>query len=521
MLVRLDGRERLGDQIYQALRRSILDGSLRSGSRLPPTRALAEECAVARNTVLLAYERLLAEGYVEGRVGSGTYVTPALRTTPPTPSPNVVGAPPGPTPPTGLGALGRRLLVDGPVSALPEPPRPVRYDFRYGLPPMDAASVDLWRRLGRRRLRHPTPASLGYGLAEGHPPLRAALADYLRRARGVVCDPEQILVVNGSQQALDLVARVLLDPGDRVAVEEPHYLGARRVFVAGGARLVPVAVDADGLDPARLPERGTRLAYVTPSHQFPTGAVLSLPRRLALLAWARRTGAWVIEDDYDSEFRYAARPIEALQGLDQGGRVLYVGTLSKVLFPALRLGYLVLPPPLVAPFVRAKALTDRHTPTFEQEVLTDMIAEGHFERHLRRMRGRNAARRLALLEALATHLGDRVEVSGANAGVHLVAWLRGVPPSALAELVERAAREDVGVYPVTPHYLTPPPRGGLLLGYAAMSEREIAEGIRALARVVDAPAPLSPASPPSKASRSARPGRGPRPGRTASAGGAS
>jgi GntR family transcriptional regulator/MocR family aminotransferase len=504
VLLKLDGRTRLGDQIYRALRGAILEGRLAPGLRLPPTRALAEESGVARNTVLVAYERLLAEGYVEGRVGSGTYVTPAL--SPPLPRAARAGEPAETlAAPTGLAAFGRRLLVDGPVSALPEPSRPVRYDFRYGLPPMDAVPVDLWRRLAGRRLRRPTPASLGYGPAEGHRPLREALADYLRRARGVVCAPEQILVVNGSQQALDLAARVLIDRGDRVVLEEPHYLGARRVFEAGGARLVPVPVDADGLDPARLPRIGARLAYVTPSHQFPTGALLSLPRRLALLAWARHHRAWLIEDDYDSEYRYAARPIEALQGLDRGERVLYVGTLSKVLFPALRLGYLVLPMALVAPFTRAKALTDRHTSTFEQEVLADLIADGHFERHLRRTRARNAARRRALLEALGTHVGNRVDVGGANAGIHLVVWLRDVAPSALPDLVERAARLDVGVYPVTPHYLTPPARAGLLLGYAAMSEREIDEGIRRLTRALEAVTAPAAARPP--APHHAKPGR--------------
>src|SRR5436309_10489439 len=425
VLVSLDGRERLADQVYRSIRRAILGGALRPGGRLPPTRALAGEVGVARNTVLLAYEQLLAEGYAVGRVGSGTYVAASLPDTPlASAAPPETAAGPASIAPRALSAFGRHLLRDGAVSAFPVPARPVRYDFRYGLPALDGKAVDLWRRLGRRRLGPRAPASLGYGPPEGHLPLRQALADYLPRARGVQCRPEQIVVVNGSQQALDLAARVLLDPGDSVVVEEPHYLGARRAFLAAGASLVPVPVDADGLDPARLPRPAghVRLAYVTPSHQFPTGAVLSLPRRLALLAWARRAGAWVIEDDYDSEYRYEGRPIEALQGLDQGARVLYVGTLSKVLFPALRLGYLVLPEPLVPPFVRAKALTDRHTPTFEQEVLADLIGEGHFERHLRRTRTRNAAGRAALLDALGGYLGNRVEVGGANAGVHVVAW---------------------------------------------------------------------------------------------------
>lgn len=279
---------------------------------------------------------------------------------------------------------------------------------------------------------------------------------------------------------------MLLDPGDRVVIEEPHYQGARLVFLAAGARLVPAPVDGDGLDVACLPRAGARarLAYVTPSHQFPTGVVMSLGRRLALLEWARRADAHVVEDDYDSEYRYEGRPIEAVQGLDRAGRVIYVGTLSKVLFPALRLGYLVLPGPLVEPFRRAKWATDRHTGTLEQEVLAEFIRDGHFERHLRRSRTRYAARRAALLDALAAHFGDRAEVVGANAGVHLLVWLRGVAPGALDRLVQRAAEDGVGVYPIAPYYLIPPKRAGLLLGYASLTEAEIRAGIRRLAAVL-------------------------------------
>jgi GntR family transcriptional regulator/MocR family aminotransferase len=327
---------------------------------------------------------------------------------------------------------------------------------------------------------------MAYTRPEGHAPLRQALADYLRRARGVLCDPGQIIVVNGSQQALDLVARVLLDPGDRVVIEEPHYQGARFAFLATGARLVPARVDAEGLDVRGLPAaaRSARLVYVTPSHQFPTGVVMPLGRRLGLLSWAKRGGAHIVEDDYDSEYRYEGRPIEAMQGLDRAGRVIYMGTFSKVLFPALRIGYLVLPAPLVEPFQAAKWLTDRHTSTLEQEVLAEFIRDGSFERHLRRSRTCYAARRAALLQALADYLPKRAEVIGANAGLHLLVWLRGVSPHTVDRLVQRAAGVGVGLYPIAPYYLRPPRRVGFLLGYAALTEGAIRNGIRRLAGVL-------------------------------------
>jgi GntR family transcriptional regulator/MocR family aminotransferase len=295
------------------------------------------------------------------------------------------------------------------------------------------------------------------------------------------------MIVNGSQQALDLTARILLDPGDGVVIEEPHYLGARRAFVAAGARLLTVPVDTEGLNIATLPDAatGARLAYVTPSHQFPSGAIMSLARRLGLLAWAERVGAYIIEDDYDSEFRYAGRPVEALQGLDRSGRVIYIGTFSKVLFPSLRLGYMVLPPSLWHAFTTAKWLADRHTAHLEQEVLTDFICEGHFERHLRRSRTRNATRREALLDALATSLGRRVEVSGANAGMHLLVWLHDVAPADVETLIARAARAEVGLYSITPYYLTPPQQAGLLLGYTAMTPAAIRAGIHRIATLLD------------------------------------
>jgi GntR family transcriptional regulator/MocR family aminotransferase len=490
MFIKLDGSGALSQQLYHALRRAILAGQLAPGTRLPATRALAHELGVSRNTVLLAYDQLLAEGYTVGQTGSGTYVATALPdVTLSLPDARVRAVGACESTPLHLSAYGQRVVqntVLPPPSAVPHC-QPVHYDLRYGLPDAAAFPHETWRRLLARWARAVSVQELHYGPPEGYAPLRQAIAGYLQRARAVVCEPEQIIVVNGSQQALDLTARVLLDAGDRVLIEEPHYQGARQVFLAAGAQLMTAPIDPEGLVTTELPEAAAavRLVYVTPSHQFPTGAIMSLARRLALLQWAETAEAYVLEDDYDSEFRYAGRPIEAVQGLDRSGRVIYVGTFSKVLFPALRLGYLVLPPPLVPLFTAAKWLADRHTSTLEQAVLTDFIHEGHFERHLRRARTRNAARRTALLEALDMYLGTRVEVSGANAGVHLLVWLQDVAPQYLGAFIDCAARAGVGLYPVTPYYLVPPPRAGLLLGYAGLTEEEIRAGVQRLAAVLD------------------------------------
>jgi len=472
-------------RVYESLRADILDGRLGPGTKLPSTRSLARDAGVSRTTVLLAYDQLAAEGYVTGRAGSGTYVASEL------PDRGPRAGEPSTTPPARrllpeprLAAYGRRIAGAAIVPVVRR--AGVRYDFRYGLAPVEEFPHETWRRILGRRARSATVRSLQYGPPEGHAPLREAIASYLGRARGVICSADQVVVVNGSQQAIDLTARVLVDPGDAVIMEEPHYQGARKIFLAAGAELVTCRVDADGLDASTLPIAAAlaRLAYVTPSHQFPTGAVMTLARRLSLLAWAERADAYVFEDDYDSEYRYGGRPLEAVQGLDRTGRVIYAGTFSKVMYPALRAGYVVLPETLVEPFVAAKWLSDRHTPTLEQEALAEFIAEGHFERHLRRSRTSNAARRAALLDALDKHFGDRIEVSGANAGIHLLVWLRDFPPDDVEALVERAAGAGVGIYSVAPYFVTPPTRAGFVLGYASMSEKDIRAGIRALAEVV-------------------------------------
>jgi GntR family transcriptional regulator/MocR family aminotransferase len=475
-------------QLYESIREQVLTGRLKSGAKLPSTRELASDLGVSRNTVLLAYNQLLAEGYIQGSVGSGTYVSAVLsdariqglegRRSPQLSEPARVD----------LSVYAKRLLAGEP---LPPPGwrkdrKPLRYDFQYGVPAMADFPDRIWQRLVARRLRVRPYRSYGYGPPEGYQPLREAVADYVRSSRGVQCAVDQVLIVNGSQQGLDLTSRILLNEQDRVVIENPHYQGARQVFVSLGARLIPIPVDEDGLrvDLLRKQAPKAKLAYVTPSHQFPSGAVLPVSRRLSLLAWARESCAYIIEDDYGGEFRYEGWPVPAIQGLDDSDRVIYVGTFSKSLFPSLRIGFLVVPPELIKPVLASKFLSDRQTPLLEQEVLAEFIQEGHFERHIRRTRTRYAARRKALLDALQKHLGDRIEITGANAGIHILLWLKNISPRRLPDLVDRAAAAGVGIYPVTPYYLKPPSRAGLLLGYISLNEDEIRAGIRLLATIL-------------------------------------
>ena len=481
MLISLDGIGPLYLQVYRSLRQAILHGELAPGSRLPATRTVASDIGVSRNVVLLAYDQLRAEGYLQGRVGAGTFVASALPDamlhTPKTDNP----IKPSSISTTTLSRYAQRAM-DGKFkrNARDAEPRP-RYDFRFGDVALDRSGMSDWKRLLNR---HADRLFLNNNEVEGYPPLREVIADYVYRGRGISCRPAQIIVVNGTQQALDLVARVFIDLQDRVVIEEPHYAGARQVFLAAGAELIACPVDHEGLLIEQLPMNGARLAYVTPSHQFPTGAVMPLTRRLALLDWAQRFNAFVIEDDYDSEYRYEGRPVEAVQALDRSGRTIYIGTFSKILFPALRLGFLIVPEPLIEPFVAAKYLADRHTAMLNQAVLADFIAEGHFERHLRRMRTQNETRRSALLNALTEYLGDRVSVTGTNAGVHLALWLQDIKPTMLDDLIERARTVDVGIYSINPLFYQPPARAGLLLGYASLNVADIQEGIRRFARIV-------------------------------------
>jgi len=318
---------------------------------------------------------------------------------------------------------------------------------------------------------------LDYGEPGGYGALREAIAEYVRLARGARCLTEQVIVTSGSQQGVDLAARVLLDPGDAVWMEDPGYTGARTALQVAGARIVPVPVDGEGLvvqEGERMAAQA-RMAYVSPSHQFPLGVTMSAARRLALLRWASRAGAWILEDDYDSEFRYDARPLAALQGMDEDGRVIYVGTFSKTLFPALRLGYLIVPVELVDAFRAARAVSDRQSPTMDQAILADFLGGGHFARHVRRMRRLYSERQEVLVDAVRRHLGDRLEVTPSAAGMHLLAWLE--PGVDDATVSAGAATLGLEAAPLSRYGLVRPDRGGLLLGWAGYSPEAIREGV--------------------------------------------
>jgi GntR family transcriptional regulator/MocR family aminotransferase len=430
---------------------------------------------------MTAFEQLKAEGYVTGHRGGGTIVCNInpdrmLRSRPAAPArsrreaagPLLAGVQ--------VSRRGAGLAAAGwlfPSTA--ETPQA----FSIGTPALDEFPVRLWSRLASRRWKRSPP--VGFGDAAGYAPLRRAIASYVTAARGVRCSWEQVVIVSGAQHGFDLAARLLLDPGETAWVEDPGYPGARSAFQAAGARLVPVPVDAEGMRVGEGRRRSprARLAHVTPSHQFPLGGTMSPRRRFELLAWARESGGWIVEDDYDSEFRYAGRPLPSLQGLDAHGRVLYLGSFSKTLFPALRLGYLVLPESLVDAFTAARSVGDRHPPLPDQAVVADFLDEGHFLRHLRRMRTLYAERQQALVEAARRTLAGLLEVPPDAAGIHLVGLL---PPGADATAAAaRAAEHGVRVVPVTRYAIEPPERGALLLGYAAVSIPAIHRGVERLA----------------------------------------
>lgn len=468
------GARPLFRQVYLGLRQAILSGAFPGGGRLPSTRELAQQLGVSRTVVLLAYDQLLAEGFTEGRSGSGTYVAAGVSVRGHAPTADMARL--------RLARFGKAAAAAWSKINVPSRRVPVLpFDFAYGRSDVETFPFAMWRRLLLKYARKASAADLDYGPASGDTHLRAAICAHLRRSRAVTCDSEQVIVVNGSQQALDLIARVLFQPGDPVVIEDPSYQGTTEVLRAAATRLIPVAVDEQGLDPGKLP-RAARAVFVTPSHQFPTGAILPLSRRLALLDWAKRRDAVVIEDDYDGEFRYDGQMLESLQGLDRNARVIYIGTFSRTVFSALRIGYLVVPKSLVAAFSAAKWLCDRHTASLEQETLAEFIADGMYERYLRRVRRRNASRREVLLDSVRKHLRDRFTVTGEAAGAHIVLW----PTFRITEdsLIAAAASRGVGVYGVSPYHLKPPARAGVLLGYSRMSENNIQEGIRRLGKVL-------------------------------------
>jgi len=470
-------------QVYSRIRASILDGVFAPGARLPSSRTLASDLGMSRITVESAFSQLTAEGYLVRRIGAGSYVADVL--------PALVGRTRRPLASTssapsesvkrrvhGTGALSLRgqAISHSSLDAEPVGVRP----FQPCMPALDVFPNATWARLVSRRARH-SPELLAYGEQAGYRPLREAVAAYLSTSRGVRCAWEQVIILSGAQQGIDLAARVLLDAGDQVWHEEPGYLGARGAFIAAGARIVPVPVDADGLDVdagvAAAPR--ARLAYVTPSHQFPLGHTMSLSRRLALLAWAERANAWIVEDDYDSEFRYVGRPIAATQGLDTSGRVIYVGTFNKVMFPSLRLAYLVVPPDLVNGFVAARALGDGHPPVLAQAAMTDFIEHGHFGAHVRQMRALYHERRDALLDALHSQLSDAMRLGPVDAGMHLVMRHPAIRDD--LAVVEAADVAGLAVDRLSRHYMGQRHQRGLLLGFTALPAEHTRRAVRTLA----------------------------------------
>lgn len=472
----------LYQQVYERLRTAILIGQIAPGTRIPSTRVLADALGVSRNTVMNAYDQLAAEGYIVSKEGSGTVVAPVL--------PEMLlsvgslhtrddGIPSSAD--QGLSQRGRDYLY---ARGMPGNfGLETQKAFQVGMPALDAFPYELWNRCVTRRARYTDPNLYSYQNAAGYRPLREAIASHLSVARGVRCTADQVIVVSGSQGALDLAARVLLDPGDPVWIEDPGYLGARGALIGAGAKLIPVSVDAEGIDVAtgirQCPE--ARLAYVTPSHQFPLAVTMSLSRRLALLDWAARSGSWILEDDYNSEYRYSGRPLAALQGLDTANRVIYIGTFSKVMFPAMRIGYVVVPESLVDAFLAARRFIDVHSPLLEQAALADFMEEGHLTRHIRRMRTLYAERRALLVELAERDLP--LDLYAPEAGMHLVGWLpEGIDDQ---EASQQARLQDVYATPISVFSIMPLPRKGLVLGYASVPDSEIRRGVSRLAQALD------------------------------------
>jgi len=466
-------------QIYDGLRSAILEGRLRPGHRIPSTRVLAAEIRVSRFPVLNAYAQLLAEGYLESRVGAGTVVSSSLpeqlTSSRPTGT-KTIPAKHGPRP----------VATRSSLLPLKETfPWMTQWGaFRVGQVAFDQFPHQIWSSLVARRCRGMNARSAHYGTLMGNESLRRAIANYLKIARSVRCEPEQVMVVNGSQQALEITARVLLDPGTRVWIEEPCYRLAQDVFKLNGCELIPVSVNEEGLDVAAgiAKSRKARAAFVSPSHQFPLGVTMSASRRLQLIEWAQSSGAWIIEDDYDSEYRYESQPIASLQGLDPNSRVIYIGTFSKVLFPSLRLGYIVVPPDLVDRFLVTRRVMDLGAPTFHQEVLADFIEEGHFERHIRRMRTLYGDLRRFLVDNVREHLEKTLSPIGDEAGMHLTVMLHTKHRD--EEVAVRAVRQKLSLWPLSHLYLIHP-RQGFILGFGGTTASEIPLAVRRLRTLLD------------------------------------
>jgi len=489
--IELDRRQGLTRQLYEALRQRVLDGRLVSGTRLPATRDLAAALSISRNSVVRAYDQLYAEGFIESRVGDGTYVA-QLPTAKKLSTKVSTGLSTGLSPALSTKWANLPQDLDSEVihsgglaqiktNHLPQPPAGPPRAFRVGVPAFDLFPFEVWAKLNGAFWRKPDLEQLCYGDPAGDGRLRGLIAAYLRSSRGMQCTAEQIVITSGAQQAISLCAQLLVERGDGVAVENPGYRAAGHAFALAGGKLHGVPVDGEGIDCQVLNTlQGCRVAYVTPSHQYPLGVVMSLARRLELLAWAERTGGWIIEDDYDGEYRYSGAPLSPLAALDHSGRVLYVGTFGKVAFPALRLGYLVLPVGLVDAFSRRRAVDMRHSEVSTQAVMAEFMAAGHFQRHIRRMRRAALSRRNALLNGWPSELPGVDNLPNTAAGLHLTVRVGSLARE--HQLVEQARAVEVEVNGLSSYWLpdssTPPDqRAGLVLGFAAVPEAAISQAL--------------------------------------------
>jgi GntR family transcriptional regulator/MocR family aminotransferase len=470
--VSLTGRKDITNEIYRQLRAAILDGRLRSGDRLPPTRELAARLSVSRTTVMEAYDRLLSEGFTESHVGSGTRVSTDLLLTPAPPA-----SPTGALRPREVWASIRVLRVHDQF---------VEFDFTAGIPDTRLFPFGTWRRLQGREWRRSAPGIRGYGEPAGVPMLREAIAAHIAVARGVRCRPDDVIVTNGTQQGLDIVARALLGPGDHVVVEDPGYGPPRRLFASLGFRVTGVRVDAEGLVVDEIPD-DARLVFVAPSHQFPLGTSMSLRRRIALISWAEGHDAAILEDDYDTEFRFAGRPIEPLQLLDRTGRVIYVGTFSKTLLPTLRVGFVVVPQSIRQAVEAAKFHADSHTSVPIQRTLAAFIEDGSFARHVRRMRSVYRERHDRITTFLRSQLADELEVLPASAGVHVAALAKRHSVDGIAAVAERARERGVAIEELAEFAVGDNKRSGLLIGYGLIATEHIDEGLHRLKASFEAP----------------------------------
>lgn len=488
MINALSGNGPLYSQVYCAIRDAIVSGQMPKGSLLPSTRSLVRQFGVSRTTVVSAYEQLIAEGYAVGRPRNGTYVAstppeePAAR-----PLLGAIARVESPRAHLRLSEYGQAislLSLQGVRLDLTSRSQ-ATYDFQWALPSIEDFPVRVWRKL---MVSHTNTSLAAHSPPEGSERLRSAIANHLIVARGVRCDLAQIFIVNGTQQGLDLAARLLINRDDVAAVEDPHPIGYGQLLESLGARKLAVPVDEFGIQVERLEEaqENVRAVFVTPSHQFPTGAILDLERRLALLRWCTARGSYILEDDCGGEYRYENRPLESLQGLDQGDCVIHIGSFSRTLFPALKIGYVIVPRSLVPVFRKAKWIVDRQASTLVQDVLAEFMEQHHLEHYLRRLRVHYERRRSTLLEAISQEFGTRARTMGTGSGVHVMLDIIELDSQRVDELAARALRAGVAVYPLNQHAMSSARRKELLLGYSALSEHDIRQGVKILGVVLAA-----------------------------------